>query len=192
RLRRHHRGPHGGRAAQPAGRVRPDQGGGGPARGHPARALHRAHQLGDRRGPELRGRDGGPGPAGVEPTVVNDQIGRLTFAGELAAAIDALLSRQAPWGLYNVTGGGRPLSWAELAAEIFRLCGREPSAVTPVSTQTYLAGREGTAPRPHHSVLDLQKIRRIGYQPPEQLASLTTYVAALHRAAARTPHDGDT
>src|SRR5699024_5644848 len=73
---------------------------------------------------------------GVEPTVVDDQIGRLTFAGELAAAIDALLSRQAPWGLYNVTGGGQPLSWAELAAEIFRLCGREPSAVTPVSTQT--------------------------------------------------------
>ncbi len=129
---------------------------------------------------------------GVEPTVVDDQIGRLTFAGELAAAIDALLDRQAPWGLYNVTGGGQPLSWAELAAEIFRLCGRESSAVTPVSTQTYLAGREGTAPRPHHSVLDLQKIRGIGYQPPEQLASLTTYVAALHRAAARTPHDGDT
>src|SRR5699024_6676695 len=84
---------------------------------------------------------------GVEPTVVDDQIGRLTFAGELAAAIDALLSRQAPWGLYNVTGGGQPLSWAELAAEIFRLCGRESSAVTPVSTQTYLAGREGTGPR---------------------------------------------
>src|SRR5699024_6257866 len=60
RLRRHGRGPHGGRAAQSAGGVRTDQGGGGPARGHPAGALHRAHQLGDRRGPELRGHHGGP------------------------------------------------------------------------------------------------------------------------------------
>src|SRR5699024_7085280 len=79
---------------------------------------------------------------GGEPTVVDGQLGRLPSAAALAAALAALLSRQAPWGLYNVTGGGRPLSWAELAAEIFRLCGREPSAVTPVSTQTYLAGRE--------------------------------------------------
>ncbi|MDR3664077.1 MAG: bifunctional dTDP-4-dehydrorhamnose 3,5-epimerase family protein/NAD(P)-dependent oxidoreductase, partial [Mycobacterium sp.] len=43
---------------------------------------------------------------GVNPSVVDDQFGRLTFATELARAIRQLISTRAAYGTYNVTGGG--------------------------------------------------------------------------------------
>ena len=43
---------------------------------------------------------------GAAPQVVDDQVGRLTFASELARAIDHLLDSGAPHGLYNVSNGG--------------------------------------------------------------------------------------
>ena len=53
---------------------------------------------------------------GIEPTVVSDQIGRPTFAVDIAAAIVHLLTTGAPFGTYHLTGGGEPASWAEVAA----------------------------------------------------------------------------
>ncbi len=43
---------------------------------------------------------------GVNPSVVNDQFGRLTFTSELARAIRHLTETGAPYGTYNVTGAG--------------------------------------------------------------------------------------
>ena len=43
---------------------------------------------------------------GVEPGVVDDQFGRLTFTDEIARAIRHLLDVGAPYGTYNVTSDG--------------------------------------------------------------------------------------
>jgi len=104
---------------------------------------------------------------GVKPTVVGDQVGRLTHTSNLAAAIKHLLDVQAAYGTYNCTDGGRPISWAEIAKAVFVAHGRSADDVTPVTTAEYYAGKEGIAPRPLHSVLDLSKLEAAGYVVPE-------------------------
>lgn len=89
---------------------------------------------------------------GVSPSVVDDQIGRLTHADDLAAGILRLLDDRAPFGVHHVTGPGEPRSWAAIAREVFAEEGRDPGDVTGVSTEEYAAGKP-TAPRPRHSAL---------------------------------------
>ena len=55
-----------------------------------------------------------------ELTVVGDQLGRPTYAVDLAGALLALLDRRAPYGTYHATGSGDVVSWAEFAAEVLR------------------------------------------------------------------------
>src|SRR6478672_5401762 len=43
---------------------------------------------------------------GIKPSVVNDQIGRLTFVPTLVEAIDHLLTTHQPFGTYNCTNSG--------------------------------------------------------------------------------------
>ena len=117
---------------------------------------------------------------GVAPKVVADQVGRLTFTDEIARGILHLLSTSAPYGTYNLTGGGEPSSWAGVAREVFRLRGADPDAVTPVTTSEYFAGATApVAPRPRWSVLDLAKIEATGFTPRDAAESLRDYVAAL-------------
>lgn len=115
---------------------------------------------------------------GVAPSVVDDQIGRLTFAAELAAGIAHLVRAGAPFGTYNLTGAGEPASWADVAAEVFRLRGRSADDVRRVSTDEYYAGRAGIAPRPLNSVLDLTKIRSTGFEPRDWRVALAEYLRA--------------
>ena len=103
---------------------------------------------------------------GICPTVVDDQIGRLTHTSNLAAAIKHLLDSAAPFGTYNCTDGGDPVSWAEIARAVFAAHGRDPEDVTPVTTEQYYAGKAGIAPRPAHSTLDLAKLEATGYKVP--------------------------
>jgi len=115
---------------------------------------------------------------GVSPSVVDDQVGRLTFADELARITAHLLDTEAPYGTYNATNSGEPASWAALAAEVFGLAGRDPADVTPVSTDQYAADRP-QAPRPRSSVLDLSRLRATGYSPRDQWEALRAYCATL-------------
>ena len=101
---------------------------------------------------------------GISPTVVDDQIGRPTFAADLAAGIRHLVETGAPYGTYNLTGDGEPASWADVAKAVFTARGRSSDDVTPVSTAEYFAGKTGIAPRPLNSVLDLSKIRGAGFR----------------------------
>jgi dTDP-4-dehydrorhamnose 3,5-epimerase/reductase len=114
---------------------------------------------------------------GVCPTVVDDQYGRLTFAAELARAIRHLLDGEAAYGTYNLSNAGPTQSWASVAAEVFRLRGRDPGDVTPVSTTAYAAGKD-LAPRPAHSTLRLDKISAAGFQPEEAAPALQRYLTA--------------
>jgi dTDP-4-dehydrorhamnose 3,5-epimerase len=151
--------------------------------------------------------------AGAAPAVVDDQVGRPTFAADLAGAIGHLLGgfgstgTAAPYGLYDFSNDGPEVSWFDLAREVFRLVGAEPSAVRPVSTAEYMAGRGGSgvaagrgaaaavvergaagavagrgaagagAPRPRWSVLDLAKIKATGLTPRDWRDALREYLA---------------
>jgi dTDP-4-dehydrorhamnose 3,5-epimerase len=113
---------------------------------------------------------------GIDPSVVDDQIGRLTFADDLAAAIDHLLAVRPEPGTYNVTNDGEPVSWARIAAEVFALTGHDAGRVRPVSTAEYIGDAVDVAPRPMRSVLDLARIRATGFTPPEQFAALRRHL----------------
>ena len=108
--------------------------------------------------------------------MVHDQVGRLTFTADLAAAAHHLLAVDAASGVYQVSNGGDPTSWAEVAEEVFARRGRERSDVRRVTTQEYAAGKP-MAPRPAHSVLDLSKIEATGLSLPPALERLETYLA---------------
>lgn len=103
---------------------------------------------------------------GVQPTVVDDQHGRLTFTTTLAEAIAHLIRTEAPWGTYNLTNSGPVQTWADIAADVFEQSGRERTDVTPVSTQVYADGKD-YAPRPEWSTLALDKISATGFTPPQ-------------------------
>jgi dTDP-4-dehydrorhamnose reductase/dTDP-4-dehydrorhamnose 3,5-epimerase len=115
---------------------------------------------------------------GIDPSVVNDQQGRLTFTEDLAAAIVHLVSSKAPYGIYNLTNEGDPATWAEIAQRVFALTGHDASRVTGVSTGEYFAGKEGIAPRPANSVLDLTKIESSGFTPAPWEERLRDYLQA--------------
>ena len=114
---------------------------------------------------------------GVSPSVVADQVGRLTFTEELTRATQHLLDSEAPYGTYNVSNGGDPMAWADIAKAVFDLCGRSPGDVTPVTTEEYYAGKDGLSPRPLRSVMELSKIEATGFVPEDATVALERYLA---------------
>lgn len=115
------------------------------------------------------------GQKGVAPTVVADQVGRLTFTDELVRAIDHLLSNGSPYGIYNATNGGDSVSWAEITRVIFEKAGFD-LVVTDTTTAEYFAGKPGIAPRPLQSTLDLSKLEAIGFKPRDWREGLDAYL----------------
>jgi dTDP-4-dehydrorhamnose 3,5-epimerase len=118
----------------------------------------------------------GLGQKGVAPTVVADQVGRLTFTSELVRAIDHLLTTQAAYGTYNVSGSGEPASWADITREIFQAAGYNLQ-VTDTTTAEYYAGKENIAPRPLQSAYDLSKIQATGFELRDWHEDLKDYIA---------------
>jgi dTDP-4-dehydrorhamnose 3,5-epimerase len=130
-------------------------------------------------------------PAGAlsRVTVVDDQIGRLTFTDDMAEGILWLLgyregevapSEPTPCGTYDLTGSGRVASWHEIARKVFELCNGNGDVVAPVSTAEYYAGAKGPiSPRPAHSALDLSKIQAAGFSPRDWEEELAEYVKSL-------------
>lgn len=116
---------------------------------------------------------------GINPSVVDDQIGRLTFTQDLAEGIRHLLKNRAPYGVYNLSNSGTAQSWADVAKKVFSRLDRDPKSVTGVSTQTYFANKEA-APRPLNSVLDLSKVESTGFKVRTQDEALNEYLAALN------------
>lgn len=117
----------------------------------------------------------GLGAKGIAPTVVADQIGRLTFTSELVRAIDHLLTKQAPFGTYNVTNDGDAVSWAAVTREIFAVA-NYALTVTDATTAEYFAGKDVFAPRPLHSPLVLEKLHKTGFKSRDWRDDLKDYV----------------
>jgi dTDP-4-dehydrorhamnose reductase len=118
----------------------------------------------------------GLGQKGIAPTVVADQIGRLTFTSELVKAIDHLLTNQLAYGTYNVTNSGDSVSWADITREIFKLSGYD-LAVTDTTTEEYFASKTGISPRPLQSTLSLDKLAATGFVFTDWHDGLKAYIA---------------
>jgi dTDP-4-dehydrorhamnose reductase len=113
---------------------------------------------------------------GVDPAVVNDQFGRLTFADDIASGIIHLLRAPAPYGTYNLSNEGPVLTWADIAKRVYELTRNDPNRVTGISTEEYFAGKS-VAPRPKFSALDLSKLAAVGYRPRDADDALVSYLA---------------
>ena len=113
-------------------------------------------------------------------TVVDDQLGRLTFTRDMAEAIFHVLGTHAPYGTYDCTGSGAVKSWADIARAVFEAANGNGEKVVPVGTADYYAGAEGPiAPRPVHSALDLSKLEAAGFHMPDWEEELGEYLKTL-------------
>lgn len=116
---------------------------------------------------------------GVDPQVICDQRGRLTFADDLARGILHLLSSGAPYGVYNLSNSGPVMSWFDVARAVFELTGHDPERVVATTAEAYAAGRGAvtTAPRPRHSAFELGRISATGFVPRDAEDALREYLA---------------
>ena len=92
--------------------------------------------------------------------VVADQVGRPTYAGDLAeAALTAgarlARDRDAQMGLFHFAGEGA-VSWFEFAQAIFALSGGPSPELLPIPSSDYPT----PAARPGNSVLDCARVER--------------------------------
>ncbi len=113
---------------------------------------------------------------GIDPSVVNDQVGRITFTRDLALGIQHLLENDASTGIYNLTNEGESVSWEMIAKDVYSLCGHDPGRVSGVTTEQYYEGKSGIAPRPLQSTLDLAKISKTGFTPRNWRTALEEYL----------------
>ena len=92
-------------------------------------------------------------------SIVHDQTGSPTYAGDLAQAIITLLQQPvAPRGIYHY-GGNKSVTWYEFAQAIFQAAQQQdPDFKIPqlnaITTDQYPL----PAPRPAYSIMDCQKI----------------------------------
>ncbi len=118
---------------------------------------------------------------GVSPSVVDDQVGRLTFTDELVRATRHLIDSGAAFGTYNISNAGPAMSWQEIAQAVFERSGRSAGDVSGTSTTAYAEGvlAQGNpfAPRPLNSAMSLAKISATGYEPEDAMTALDRYLA---------------
>lgn len=114
---------------------------------------------------------------GVKPSVVNDQIGRLTFTKDLANGIVHLLKNKSEYGTYNLSNTGDSVSWADIAKIVYEKSGKSPDDVSPVSTKEYYGEKTDISPRPLQSTLSLDKIESTGFQPRDWREALDEYLS---------------
>ncbi|MFT4185662.1 MAG: bifunctional dTDP-4-dehydrorhamnose 3,5-epimerase family protein/NAD(P)-dependent oxidoreductase [Micrococcaceae bacterium] len=119
---------------------------------------------------------------GIKPAVVNDQVGRLSFTDDIAAAICHLLETKANYGTYNISNEGNPQSWADIASDVFERAGYSKNQVTGISTDEYFKDKI-VAPRPLQSTLDLTKIKASGFIPRTQKEALDAYFANILKSS---------
>ena len=113
-------------------------------------------------------------------TVVDDQLGRLTFTRDMAEAIFHVLGTHAPYGTYDCTGSGAVKSWADIARAVFEAANGNGEKVVPVSTADYYANAAGPiTPRPVHTALDLSKLEAAGFHMPDWEKEMGEYMSML-------------
>ena len=100
----------------------------------------------------------------TELSVIDDQKGNPTYAGDIALTIFNMLENNCPGGIYHYCGD-ETVSWYEFAKRIFDIKKRSnPSTkhanikIIPILTKDYPT----RALRPMYSVLSMEKIKSLG------------------------------
>lgn len=114
-----------------------------------------------------------------EVRVVDDQLGRPTYAPDLAEALIALAQRRPAAGIYHFANAGQ-VSWYGLAVAVRDEAAargtRFPVTLTPITTADYPT----PARRPAWSVLATDKIERVlGSAPRPWREGLVDYLQAV-------------
>ncbi len=111
-----------------------------------------------------------------EVTVVTDQIGRPTYAADLAEVLLRIATADCA-GTYHFANAGE-CSWNEFACEIIRLSGRR-CGVLPLLTSEL----KRPAVRPAYSVLDTEKIERdLAVRPRHWKEALADCVGVIEQS----------
>ncbi|WP_413741254.1 dTDP-4-dehydrorhamnose reductase [Sodalis sp. RH15] len=112
-------------------------------------------------------------------SIVNDQRGCPTYAGDIAQAIIQLYCQKTTGGIYHFCGD-REVSWKEFTEEIItiaetqKLIPRRPQ-IKGISTSEYPTA----AHRPAYSTLDCNKIESYGIYPSDWATALITCISKL-------------
>lgn len=109
--------------------------------------------------------------------VVDDEIGCPTFAGDLAAALVALLPHR-PAGIFHLVNEGSTSRFA-LAQAVARVAGEPTGKIAPTSTEAFLAKYPLPARRPANSTLANTRAAAIGVRLPPWEDAVTRYVPTL-------------
>ncbi len=106
-------------------------------------------------------------------SVVDDQRGQPTYAGDLAEQILLLLDARPPAGNFHATNAGAT-TWFEFTRAIFEGVGADPRRVLATDSASFVR----PAPRPAYSVLGQDKWESVGLTPMrEWRAALTAAFA---------------
>lgn len=117
-----------------------------------------------------------------ELSVVDDQVGRPTFAVDLAAAIRALVDRRVT-GIVHFANAG-DATWYEVARESLRLAGRTDVSLKPVTTAEF----PRPARRPPRSVLDTSLYERLTKTAPRPwIDALAAYLEERRAVVSPSP-----
>lgn len=107
--------------------------------------------------------------------VIFDQIGTPTYAHDLAHVIMTVVRKGIIPGVYHFTNEG-VISWYDFAKSIHRIAGIKTCHVKPLHTAEYPT----PARRPHYSVLDKTKIKKVyGIEIPYWEESLRDCIEKL-------------
>jgi len=104
-------------------------------------------------------------------TIVNDQYGRPTWTQTLAEFVVFLLQNQSPYGIYHLSNDDA-CTWYEFAREILKDTDVE---VLPVTSAEF----PQKAYRPKHSVMSLEKAKRLGFTIPTWRDALQQFLSSL-------------
>ena len=102
-------------------------------------------------------------------TIVSDQFGRPTWTRTLAEFMKFVVEKEAAYGIYHLSNEGS-CSWYEFAQEILK---DHPTVkVLPVTSEEF----PQKAQRPKHSVMDLRKSKKLGFEIPTWTEALSLFL----------------
>lgn len=114
-----------------------------------------------------------------ELSIVSDQRGCPTYAGDIAQAIIDLLEKEAEAGIYHYCGDNE-VAWSDFADAIFSSVKKQgmlanAPVVNAISTDQYPT----PAKRPSYSTLNNNKIIQIGITPSDWLKAISLVLSKL-------------
>ncbi|WDG00270.1 dTDP-4-dehydrorhamnose reductase [Pectobacterium carotovorum subsp. carotovorum] len=109
-------------------------------------------------------------------SIVNDQRGCPTYAGDLAQAIISLLEKSAEGGIYHYCGD-EEVSWFEFAEEIFKVASKRKTIYSvPVLAEIKTKEYPTPAKRPKYSTLDCLKIKKLNIHQSNWLKEINKII----------------